>query len=443
MTKAMHRYGISLTAIVFFLLIFSGKCDSAFEYIDINNPFLRKIPIAVPFFKALSKQKAEVDLGQSGSQTAGETLAFTGFFKVMDRGAFLEDPQTAGIETAEILFKNWVAIGAELLITGGVNVRGDMVEMELRLFDTFKGRLLVGKRYEGSVKDERKIVQQFCDEVIYALTGKRGIFDTKIAFVSNGTGNKEIYICDFNGTNPKQYTRNNAITLSPAWSSDGKWIAYTSYVKGKPDLFIRHLKENLNSKVDHEGLNITPAWHPQRMELAATLSFSGDQEIYLLTETGKIIKRLTHNNGIDVSPSWSPDGTRIAFVSKRSGTPQIHVQNIESNQVERVTYYGKHNTQPAWSPAGDRIAYTSMEKGETNIFSVGVNGKEPVQLTHNARDNESPSWSPDGNLIAFSSNRDGRSRIYVMTAYGTDQRRLLTMPGEQSSPQWSPRIVNY
>ncbi|MEW5908583.1 MAG: Tol-Pal system beta propeller repeat protein TolB [Thermodesulfobacteriota bacterium] len=415
---------------------------SGFEFIDINNPFLRKIPIAVPYFKAKSNLKSEIAAAQDGPQLLGETLSFIGFFKVLDRGAFLEDPQSMGIETAEVNFKNWIDIGADLLVTGGISIRGESIEMELRLFDTFKGKMLVGKRYDGAAKDQRIMIRQFCDEILYALTGKQGVFGSKIAFVSNQTGNKEIYICDFDGTNPRQFTRNKAITLSPAWSADGNWMAYTSYVKGKPDLFIRHLKENQNTRIEHEGLNITPAWHPRRSELAATLSFSGDQEIYLLTQTGKVIKRLTQSSGIDVSPSWSPDGTRFAFVSKRSGTPQIHIQHMDSNQVERVTFYGKHNTQPAWSPSGDRIAYTSMEKGETNIFTVGTDGKNPVQLTHHARDNESPTWSPDGNLIAFSSNREGKTRIYVMTAFGTDQRRLLTMAGEQTNPQWSPRIVN-
>jgi len=424
------------------LMVFTNTLH-AVEYIDINNPFLRKIPIAVPNFQAGAYADPEPEVAQRGSDLLAGTLDFTGFFKVLDRGAFLEDPQRMGIEASDIRYANWTAVGAELLVTSGFQVSEGAVTLELRMFDTFKGRLLVGKRYQGPRADLKKIMRRFCDEIIYTLTGKHGIFSSRIAFVSNGSGNKEIYVCDFDGTNTRQVTRNRAITLSPAWSWDGKWMAYTSYIHRKPDLFIRNLIDGRSYKVAHEGINITPAWRPLHEELAATLSFTGDQEIYLLTETGKTIKRLTHSRGIDVSPAWAPDGKKFAFVSKRSGTPQIYIMDVDANAVQRVTYYGRHNTQPAWSPAGDRIAYTSMEKGVTNIYVVGPEGKDPVQLTHNSGDNESPSWAPDGNLIAFSSTREGPTRIYVMTAFGTDQRRLLALSGDQTNPSWSPRSDQY
>ncbi len=440
----MNRFGLKSVIWVILCLISFLLTDvwAATEYIDINNPFYRKIPIAVPNFKI---QTDDVNTRQSSvkaSQLLADTLKFTGFFKILNPAGFLENPQKTGIIPPFIQFKNWTAVGAELLITGGLTLGDDIMEIELRLYDTFKGRLVVGKRYRGLIKDQRKIIRRFCNEVIYALTGKQGIFTSKIGFVSTGTGNKEIYTSDFDGFNIKQITRNKSITLSPAWSSDGKWFAYTSYARGKPDLYIKNIKGKRGTVVSKKGLNITPAWVPGKSNLAATLSFSGDQEIYLLTETGKIIKRLTHSRGIDVSPAWSPDGKKMAFVSKRSGTPQIYVKYMDSGRVERVTFYGRYNTQPAWSPNGDRIAYSAMEKGKTNIFTVKAKGKDPIQLTYRSGDNETPTWSPDGNLIAFSTTREGPSRIYVMTAFGTDKRRLLTLPGEQTNPKWSPRLVN-
>jgi len=368
-------------------------------------------------------------------------LEFTGYFKFIDREAFLVNPQTDAA-FASVNFHDWTSIGAELLVTGGVQVQDNLVEIELRLYDTFKEKLLVGKRYKGNIADERRIIRRFCSEVIYTLTGDRGIFDTEISFVSTGSGNKEIYICEFDGYNPRQLTHTNSITLSPAWSSDGEWIAYTSYEKGKPDLYIKNLRENRGYVVAKKGINTTPAWFPNKFELAATLSFSDDPEIYLLTGTGKIIKRLTYNKGIDVSPTWSPDGKSIAFVSKRSGTPQIYIQNVDSGQVKRLTFQGRYNTQPAWSPKGDKMAYSGMENGHNDIFVIGFDGQDPIQLTHNEGDNESPSWSPDGNLIVFASTREGPSRIYAMTSYGTDQRRLLSLKGRQTEPKWSPRMVN-
>jgi TolB protein len=313
--------------------------------------------------------------------------------------------------------------------------------MELRLFDTFKGRRILGKKYSGKIGDQRRMILRFCSEVIQHLTGRRGVFASKIAFVSTGSGNKEIYSCEFDGYNPQQITRNHSITLFPAWSFNGRHLAYTSYKNGKPDIFIKNLAEPRETSIAKKGINITPAWVPGKFALAATLSFSGDQEIYLLTGTGKIIKRLTRMRGSDVSPTWSPDGQKLAYVSNRSGTPQIYIQDMVSGKARRLTYEGNYNTQPSWSPRGDKIAYSSLD-GMHNISVIDVDGQRPLQLTHNSGDNEAPSWSPDGSLIVFSSTREGPSRLYVMTAFGTDQRRLLKLSGEQTNPKWSLNDFN-
>lgn len=412
------------------------------KYIDINNPFIRKMPIAVPYFKSFSDSPKEKVTARKMADMLAEALVFTGYFKMIDREAFLEDPREKGILAPDLNFSNWRGVGSELLVTGGIRGVNDVLEVELRLFDTFKERLVIGKKYKGWATDQRRIIHRFCSDVIYHLTGNRGIFDSKIAFVSTGTGDKEIYTCEFDGHAPKQFTRHKSISLFPAWSSSGKWLAYTSYAKGKPDLYIRHLRESRGATLNKKGFQITPAWVPGRFELAASLSFSGDQEIYLLTGNGKIIKRLTKSRGIDVEPIWSPDGKKLAFVSKRSGTPQIYVKEIASGRVERLTFEGRYNTQPSWSPKGDKIAYSAMEGNSINIFVIDVEGGSPVQLTEGYGDDEAPSWAPDGSLIAFSSTREGPSRIYVMTAFGTDQRRLLALPGEQSTPRWSPSIIN-
>ncbi len=407
------------------------------DYIDITNPFLRKSPLAVQPFK-LSDRTPEYE--RTAAEAIGlleRSLEFTGYFKIIDPEAFLVDSVNPAIIRPNIAFANWTGIGAELLITGGLHVKNGLVEMELRLFDTFKQRLVVGKKYRALPRDLRRAVRRFCSAILFSLTGSRGYFDSDLAFISNGSGKKEVFLCDFDGFNPRPFTNNKAITLFPAWSSNRKWIAYTGYNRGKPDLYIKSVTRKSGYVLDRQGININPAWVPGRFELAATLSFSGDQEIYLLTGTGKIIKRLTHRRGIDVSPAWSPDGKRMAFVSKRSGTPQIYIMTIATGAVERLTFEGRYNTQPAWSPKGDRIAYSAMRGGQGDIFTISLDGGDPVQLTQNSGDNEAPSWAPDGSLIAFSSTREGPSRIYVMTAYGTDQRRLLSMPGEQSAPAWS------
>jgi TolB protein len=346
------------------------------------------------------------------------------------------------VSTTDINFQNWTVVGAELLITGLFEQAGDTVTMELRLFDTVRGRQALGKRYSGNVSETRKMVLRFCSEVIYYLTGSKGIFNSRIAFVSTGSGKKEIYTCDFDGFNPTRVTYNDSISLFPTWSNDGQYLAYTSYKGGKPDIFIRNLADKKETVISQAGINISPAWAPDRFELAATMSFSGDQEIYLLTGSGKMIKKLTNNRGSDVSPTWSPDGRKIAFVSNRTGGPQIYVLDLDSGAERRLTFEGKYNTQPAWSPRGDKIAYTCQVGALHQVCTIDTEGRSPQQLTNNGGDSESPSWSPDGSLIVFSSTREGASRLFVMTAFGTDQRRLLLLNGEQMNPKWSSGVFD-
>jgi TolB protein len=419
------------------LVCLAQSSQDQYEYIDLSKPYLRKIPLAIPLFKNTAGTEEEGRLSASSADLLSSSLDFTGYFKLLDRGAFLFDPQREGIQMPGINFQNWTVIGAELLITGLFEYQNGTINLELRLFDSFKGRQIIGKKYSGGAADQRKIILKFCSEVIFYLTGKKGVFESKIAFVSNGTRNKEIYLCDFDGHNPRQLTHNLSITLSPAWSSDGNYLAYTSYKAGNPDLYVRNLSNHGENLIAKNGNNITPDWVPGKSELAATLTISGDHEIYLLTASGKVIKRLTNMPGIDVSPSWSPDGKSLAFVSNRSGTPQIYIQDIVSNKTRRLTYEGNYNTQPSWSPLGDKIAYSSSVEGRHNIFVIDTEGQEPIRLTSNAGDNEAPSWSPDGSLIVFSSTREGPSRLYVMSAFGTDQRRLLVLAGEQTNPKWS------
>lgn len=434
-----HRAGRILLATLLLAVLWGSPAAAAeYGYIDLTNPFLRKIPIAIPAFRSVTSTADAERLAAQGARLAADTLAFTGYFTVIDPVAYLVDPQQMGITGAQIDFRAWTGIGSELLITGLTSLEEGVFEAELRLFDTVKQQLLVGKRYAARPSDLRRLVRRFCSEVILQLTGQPGIFDSRIAFVSNGSGNKEIYVCDFDGNDPQPFTRHGSISLMPSWSPDGQWIAYTSFRDGKPDLYIRHRYENRGAVVAQPGTNLAGDWLPDRSELGATLSFSGDQEIYRLTATGKIIKRLTYQPGIDTSPTFSPDGKRMAFVSKRSGTPQIYLRDLISGETERLTFEGKYNTQPSWSPKGDRIAYTSMEANRIDIQVIDLETRQTAQLTRDAGDNESATWSPDGSLIAFSSTREGPSRIYVMTAFGTDQRRLLSLPGEQSLPSWSP-----
>ena len=439
-----HLFAGVLVALFVGVFICSPPCSQARVYIDITAPYLRQIPTAVPLFKDQGLANKQGELASTLADLLAETINFTGFFKILDRESFLEDPQQASLIENQINFKNWTDVGAELLVKGGFQYQADRLTTELRLFDTFSGHLIIGKRYVGYLDDQRRIIRRFCNDMVRRLTGHEGIFNSQIAFISTTTGHKEIYIADFDGHDPKQFTNTEAITLFPAWSSDGQWLAYTDYKRGKPDLYIRNIKGQQGTVLSLKGSNITPAWVPGQFALAASLSYEGNPALYLLTGKGKIIKKLTEHWGIDVSPTWSPDGKAVAFVSNRSGSPQVYIKNVEDGKVLRLTYEGNYNTAPQWSPRGDYIAYTRLDKdGGINIYVIRPGGRQAIQLTSNARNNESPTWSPDGSLIAFSSTREGPSRIYVMNANGANQRRLLVLEGEQTNPSWSPRLSYY
>lgn len=421
---------------------FSNLAFGEIKYLDLTNPFLRKIPIAIPVFKAMTPSPAETALVGAVADQVSDMLEFTGYFKMMERTSFLYDPQSSGIDETQINYGNWKTVGAEMLVTGGVLFRGNELILELRLFDTIKSERLVGVRYQGSAANSREMARRFCVKVMQAVTGRPGMFNSNIAFVSTGTGHKEIYTCEFDGAEVRQVTRKNNICTFPSWSSDARHLAYTSFINGPAQIFVRNMASGRETNFSFKGVQIAPMWVPGRFELTATLSQNEDQEIYLLTGGGKMVKRLTNSRGIDVEASWSPDGKKFVFVSNRAGTPQLYIKEIGSNKIRRLTFEGRYNTQPKWSPKGDMIAYSSMQNGHLDIVVINTEGGRPIQLTSNQGDNESPSWSPDGSLIAFCSTREGGvSRIYVMTAFGTDQRRLLTLPGKQSHPEWSPNVL--
>lgn len=436
MTARLTYFTVTAASLILCLPLLCGAAD--YDYINISNPFLKKTPIAVPQFKVENKSTLEIQDGRQAQRVLTKALDFTGYLKTMNPAAFLSNPAQSGIQLGQIRFQDWTAIGAELLVTGGIVETSGKVKLKLRLFDTFNTKLLVGKVYTGPRSQIKKMIHLFCSEISFVLTGKWGVFNSQIAFISTVKGKKEVFTCDFDGSNIKQITFHKSISLSPSWSHDKKWLAYVSYARGGPQIFIKNIREKRGAIVNYRGLNISPAWMPGTLKLAAALSLSGDQEIYLLTLEGKIIKRVTKSPGIDVSPRFSPDGKKIVFTSKRRGSAQIFIKDLGSGRVERLTFKGDNNTSPAWSPDGSKIAYVGIEKNNINIYVTDIETKMPVQLTMDAGDNEDPSWSPDGSMIVFTSNRNGGvSKIFVMNASGTDQRQLFKLGGRQSQPDWS------
>ena len=420
--------------ILFFFL--AGYCPEAKVYIDINSPSSMKFPIAVLKFEKISKGEGSEKLSEKIDKVLTNDLSISGRFNVLDSNIM-----GGSYDRETVNFGDWFKTGAIALIKGGFYAKGDNLLLEARLFDVALSKMICGKRYIGKKEDLQKIVHKFANEVIYQLTGEQGIFNTKISFVSDSPGNKEIYTMNFDGSDIKQITSNRSINLSPIWSLDGREIVYTSYLKGNPDLYIKKLKEGNNIVLSNSpGLNTTPTFSPDGKLIVLTLSIDGDPEIYSMNKSDHKIKRLTYNWGNDTSPFFSPNQKKIAFVSNRGGTPQIYIMDIDGENVQRLTFEGNYNASPSWSPIGDKIAFTSMHGGYFDIFVINPDGTGLKRLTFDSGDNESPSWSPDGQLLAFSSNRTGRFNIYMMETNGGNQRPLIFMDGNHTEPSWSSRL---
>jgi len=402
----------------------------------------QKFPIAVSPLKNTGTAPDSGKLSEGIADAIVHDLDLSGWFKVLDRSAYIENPQRSGITLGSFDFQDWSTIGAEGLVKGGFSVQGEDVTVELRLFDVFQNKERIGKRYVGRVKDFRRIAHKFADEIINEFTGIPGIFNTRIAYVSTSGGRfKEIHVSHLDGSEKFQVTNNHTINLSPSWTPDGKSVLYTSYKDRSPSLYLFELYSGKEVKWSSKtGRYLGGKVSPDGQYVAATLEAAGNTNLYLLDRNGNVVRRLTEDAGIEVSPSWSPDGRQLVFVSDRSGSPQLYIMDLASGKSRRLTYSGNYNTAPEWSPKGDKIAYTGRVGNRFAIFTIGSEGGDPRKLTSESADSEDPTWSPDGRFIAFSSNRGGKYQLYVMQASGDNQRRLTGSGGDDTKPSWSPRL---
>ncbi|MFQ5668146.1 MAG: Tol-Pal system beta propeller repeat protein TolB [Candidatus Binatia bacterium] len=404
----------------------------------IFGPGARSYPIAIAPLKQLSP-RAPSDVATRFTDIVARDLTLSGYFKVLDRAAYIEKPKTSGYLLDTINFDRWSVIGALALVKGAYTTEGDNLSVEVRLFDVYQRRQLTGRRYHGSVSEMRRMASKFADEIMAQFTGARGPFDSRLAFVSTRDGRfKQIYVMSPDGGDLQQVTRTETINVSPTWSPDGHSLLFTSYERRNPDLYAIALlsgRETLLSR--RPGLNLAGELSPSGKQIAVTVEDSGNANIALLDRSGKMIRHLTDSWSIDVSPTWSPGGRYIAFCSNRAGTPQIYVMNADGSDARRLTFTGSYNTSPAWSPKGDRIAYVSRMDGAFNLFTVKTDGTDVRQLTQGAGNNEDPSWAPDGRYIVFSSSRSGRKKLFVTDSTGSSQVQLTRGRGDDTSPAWS------
>ncbi len=391
--------------------------------------------IALVLDKLDANGKKESRFAQSLDTIMHDGLDFTKIFSLISPPLNVKD--FSDKKNPVINFGALTSVGAEVYAGGSLTRKSGMINLDMKVYDASGSKLLLSKTYTGREEGLRSIGHAFCADLVELLTGKKSVFGSKIVFISNRTGFKEIYECDFDGFGVEPLTNLKSISMNPALSPDGKHLAFISFAPGRPTLCIKNLADGKIASVSKSGVSIDPGWR-SNSEVAATLSLEGNQEIYLVNTDGSLSKRVTNNKSIDISPTFSPDGTKMAFVSSRNGLPQIFIQDIQSGLVKRLTFSGRYNTQPSWSPLGDKIAYTTWEKnGEINIFVINADGSGLMQLTQKSRENKSPSFSPDGEMIVYTSNRQGKEKVYVMSSKGGNERLLLQGDDVQTQPSWS------
>jgi TolB protein len=392
------------------------------------------IPLALPDFIVRSSLVETKAIAQALHQIISDDLKYSRVFQLLPKSYY---SYIRPLNPEEIFFKDWESIQANLLFVGEVpESKGKKFLFDGKIYDVKAGRFIFGKRYQSEKALLRLVAHKMADEIM-KIYGERELFTSKIVFISNRDGNDELYMMDYDGHNQTRVTFNKKQDYMPAWSADGKKIAYTSYRNNRAGLYILNPFEGEIVEVVSKGTSFAPTFSPDGKKLAfcSTLE-EGNPEIYVATSEGKKIKRLTFNKAIDTAPSWSPTSREIAFTSDRGGTPQIYIMDAEGSNVRRISFGGSYHDAAAWSPAGDRIAYVSRVDNIFDIYIMNLRTEQVVKLTESNARNESPSWSPDGRHLIFSSNLTGTIQLYTIDYDGSNLRRL-TSKGESKLADWS------
>ena len=379
-------------------------------------------------------------VGSAFVGTLRRDLELSGYFRIIDPHAYIEDPQSSGFELGQFNFADWRSINADFVVKGSVNAGGQGVKLTAYLYDVASQRRMMGKNYSGDPNDVQRMARRFADAILEASTGQKGPFDSKLAFVSMRGGRfKEVYTQSIDGRDLFKLTDNPTINLFPSFDRSTRYVLYLSWKSNQPALYLADLKTQREAKISSpRGRPIGGTVSPDGERVVAAVERNGNTNLFLLTRDGEEISQLTDTSGINVSPAISPDGATLAFTSDRSGTPQIYVMSLSGGAPKRITYSGDYNTTPVYSPKGDKLAYQSRDNGRFDIFMIPIHGGDPAQLTDGNGSNEYPSWSPDGRYLAFSSTRGHNSKIYIMMVSNRKTISALTEGnGNDSCPAWS------
>ena len=407
---------------------------------------VEKVRLAVPEFKANSADAQTASLNKVFNDTLWNDLDSSGILELVSKSFYpLQIPGTP----QDLKADSWAndPTKAGMIAFGNLDASQQDIAVQGWLVDVKNPNTapILAKQYREKASEEsaRTIAHKFANEIILRLGGGiNGIAESKIFFISNRTGNKEVWMMDYDGNGQHALTKMGSIALSPRVSPDMSRVAFTSFARGT-ELAMYSLELNrLVSFPKYGGTNLSPAWTSDGTKLAFSSSRTGDPEIYIANADGSALKRVTAFKGPDVSPVWNPKtNAQLAWVSGRGGLPQIYMMDSDGTNVQRVTDQG-YAVSPSWSPNGQYLAFSWIRHygpgapGNQDIYVMDIATKQFVQLTHDAGRNDFPSWSPDNRHLVFQSDRKGRWQIWSMLADGTHQQQI-TSSGENTQPNWS------
>jgi TolB protein len=401
---------------------------------------------AVPAFLALSNDPDTVAAAKTITDVLWDDLNYEREFTFIPRDVYATIPVAKSLD--DLPFDRWRELNADGVIAGSVQKSGTGLQIRYRLFDIRTRRSVLGAEYSGS-PNARRYAHTIADEIFLKQRVLHGVARTKLAFTTDRDGErmsgtvqdrsvKEIYIADYDGQNQQRVTVGRTLNAFPAWTPDARSLAYVSWRRGQPNIFVSHIYDGtLDELTKSAGENYMPSWSPDGTRIAFSSTRDGNTEVYVANKDGTNVRRLTNNPAIDISPTWSPNGNEIAFTSDRSGSPQIYTVSADGlGAVQRLTAES-YADRPTWSaPPNNEIAFASRTGARFDIKILDVNTRQVKQLTFGEGSNESPVFSPNGRHLAFMSDRTGKFQIWTMTRDGRDLRQL-TRTGSNTLPSWS------
>jgi TolB protein len=417
------------------LLCFCGLLPSAAQAeltIEITKGIESAMPIAVVPFGAPGG--VPVDM----AQVVNADLSRSGYFKLLPEQNMPGKPATP----TEVDFKAWQALGQEYMAVGQVQPDGDGYSVQYYLYNIATGQQLFGYRITPKAQDLRRAAHYISDQVFEKLTGVKGMFSGRIAYItSTGDGagkNYTLQVADADGYNPQTIASSHEPLMSPAWSPDGSKIAYVSFEQKSSQIYIQTLATGERQMVSgSRGINGAPSWSPDGARLAVTLSKDGNPDIYVLDVATRSLRKLTGSSAIDTEPTWSPDGQHIVFTSDRGGKPQLYLVSSNGGGEQRLTFDGSYNARGVFSPDGRMIALVHGEGGSYRIGVLDMATRSISVLTDGPLD-ESPSFSPNGSMILYASDKGGRQQLSAVSTDGRTSQQLGIQHGEVRDPAWSP-----